>query len=72
MNPGRGWNPDFEESYLPEYREYEAKNFTHGTSGIYLRIVNVLAPDPYPISIYSEFTKMTSFSLFWFSGLGSN
>ena len=26
MNPGRGWNPDLEESYLPEYSEYEADN----------------------------------------------
>ena len=31
MNPGIGWNPNLEESYLPEYREYEAENFTHGT-----------------------------------------
>ena len=66
MNPGRGWNPDLEESYLPEYREYEADTFTKGTSGIYLQPVKFLAPDPSPISIYSECTKMTSFSLLGF------
>ena len=27
MNGGRGWNPDLEESYLPEYSEYEDENF---------------------------------------------
>ena len=28
MNPGRGWNPDLEESYLPEYSESKAEMFT--------------------------------------------
>ena len=28
MNPGIGWNPDLEESCLPEYNEYEADIFT--------------------------------------------
>ena len=57
MNPGRGWNPDLEESYLPEYSEWEAENFTQGTSGIYIWLVNVLTPEPYPISRYRECTK---------------
>ena len=49
MNLGRGWNPDLEESYLPEYSESEAENVTKITSGIYLWLVKVLAPDPSPI-----------------------
>ena len=68
----RGWNPALDESFLPEYSEYEVENFTKGTSGIYLQTIKVLAPDPSPISRYSEFTKMTSFSLLGFSGPGSN
>ena len=72
MNLGRGWKPDLKESYLLEYREYEPENFTQGTSGIYLRPINVSSPDPSPISRYSECTKMTSFSLLGFSGPGSN
>ena len=36
MNPRRGWNPNLEESYLPEYSEYEAEIFTQGTSGLYI------------------------------------
>ena len=72
MNLGRGWNPDFEESYLPKYSESEAEHFTQGTSRIYLRPVNILDPEPSPISRYSECTKMTSFSLLGFSSLGSN
>ena len=31
MNPGRGWNPELEESHLPEYRESKAEIFTQGT-----------------------------------------
>ena len=72
MNPGRGCNPHLEESYLQEYRESESETFTQGTSRIYLRPVNISSPDPYPISIYRECTKMTSFSLLGFSGPGSN
>ena len=41
MNPGRGWNPDLEESYLPEYSEYDAESFTWGTSGIYLQTMKI-------------------------------
>ena len=72
MNHGRGWNPDLEESYLPKYSESEAETFTPCTSGIYLRPVKVLDPEPSQISRYSECTKMTSFSLLGFSGSGSN
>ena len=66
MNPGRGWNLALEKSYLPEYREYEAETFTQCTSGIHLQTVKFSAPDPYPISRYSEYTKTTRFSIFGF------
>ena len=66
MNPGRGWNPDLEESYIPEYSESEDETFTKGTSGIYLRPVKVSAPDPSPILRYSESTKTISFSILGF------
>ena len=69
MNPGSRWNPDLEESNLPEYSEYEAKNFTQGTSGIYIWPVNVSAPEPSPISRYRKCTKMTSFSSLEFSSM---
>ena len=69
MNPGRGWNPDLEESYLPEYSESEVETFTQGISGIYLRPVKISAPDPSPISRYSEYTKTTSFSILGFSSM---
>ena len=72
MNLGRSWNLDLEESYLPEYSEYKAATFTHATLGIYLQPVKFLAPETSPISIYSECTKMTSFSLLEFYGLGPN
>ena len=41
MNPAIGWNPDLEESYLPEYIEYKDETFTHGTLGIYLWPANI-------------------------------
>ena len=69
MNLGGGWNPGLEESYLLEYREYEAEKFTQGTSGIYLHLVKVLAPNPSPISTYRESTKTTSFSILGFSSM---
>ena len=72
MNPGRGWNPEMEESYLLEYRESEAGTFTQGSSGIYLHPVKLSTRDPSPILRYSKCTKMTSFSLLGFSGSGSN
>ena len=67
MNHGIGWNPKLKESYVQEYSKYEAETFTHGTLGIYLRPVNVLALDPSLISRYSECTKTTSFSILGFS-----
>ena len=45
MNPGRGWNPNLEESYLPEYSEYQDKRFTQGTSGFYLIPINISSPE---------------------------
>ena len=45
MNPGRGWNPDLEESYLQEYSEVEAEIFTNDTSRLYLQPVKISAPD---------------------------
>ena len=35
MNPGRGWNPNLEGSYLLECSEYEAENWIQHTSGFY-------------------------------------
>ena len=69
MNIGRGWNPNLEESYLPEYSEYEAKIFKQSKSRIYLRDVKVLAPEPSPISKYNESTKTTSFHILGFSSM---
>ena len=69
MNPGRGWNPELEESYLPEYSEYEAKNFKKCTLGINLHTVNILVPEHSPIFRYSESTKTTSFSILGFSSI---
>ena len=66
MNPGRGWNPDLEESYLPDYRELEVEIFTHGTLRFYLRPVKMLAPETSSILRYSECTKTTSFSILGF------
>ena len=45
MNPGRGWNPDLEESYLLEYREYEDEPWIICTSGFHIRPMKVLALD---------------------------
>jgi len=69
MHPGRGWNLDLEESYLPKYSEYEAKTFTEGTLGIYLEPVKFSDREPSPISIYRKCTKTTCFSILGFSGM---
>ena len=66
MNPGRGWNLNLEESYIPEYSESKSIIFTQGTSGFSLRPVTILASDPSSISRYSECTKTTSFSILGF------
>ena len=65
-----------EESYLPEYRQYEAEIFIQGKLsiylwlmkilGIYLWPMKILAHDPSSISRYSECTKTTSFSILGF------
>ena len=73
MNPGRGWNPDLEETYLPEYSESKAEIFTHGTRIFYIRLVKISALYNYSIPRYIECTKTTHFSILgFFSGLGSN
>ena len=57
MNYGRGWNPNLEGSYLPEYREFEAKVWIKCTSLCHLRSLQFATPEPSPISGYSKFTK---------------
>ena len=66
MNPGRGWNPNLEETYLQEYTEYEDEISTQGTSGFYIRPVKILAPNTYPIKRYRKYTKTISFSIIGF------
>ena len=66
MSPGRDWNPDLEETYLPEYSESEAEIFTHGTSGFYLLPMKVSAPETSSIPRYIECTKTTCFSILGF------
>ena len=66
MNPGRGWNPDLEESYLLEYSEYEAESFAKSTTRCYIQPVKILALDTSSILIYRECTKTTSFSILGF------
>ena len=70
MNPRRGWNPDLEESYLPEYSESEDKSFTQFFAQTFIWPVKISASEPSPISRYSECTKTTSFSILWFFGPG--
>ena len=55
-----------EESYLPEYSEYEVKIFTQCTPIIYLWRVKISAPHPYSISRYNECIKTTNFSVLGF------
>ena len=38
MNPGRGWNPNLEESYLLEYSESEDETWRQCTLGFYLKV----------------------------------
>ena len=61
MNPGRGWNPNLEGSYLLEYRKYEAELWIQCKSRFYIRAMKVLDPKTSPISIYSECTKTYQF-----------
>ena len=60
-NPRRGWNPNLEESSLLEYSESEVKTWTPCTSGIYLLLVKILAPETSSILRYSECTKTYEF-----------
>ena len=66
MNPGRGWNPILEGSYLPEYSESEAEFWIQCKSGFYLRTLKFSTPDPSPISSYSECTKTQQFQYLGF------
>ena len=66
MNPGRGWNPNLEESYLLEYSESEAETWIQCTSGIYLLPVKVSTPEPCPVSRYIESTNTISYSILGF------
>ena len=61
LNSGRHRNLELEESYLLYYSEFEAKNFIWGIERFHLRPINVLVPEPSPISSYSESPNMTSF-----------
>ena len=58
-----------EEPYLLKYSEYEAETFTQGTTRISLWPVKVFASEPFPISHYSESSRMTKFSILGFSGM---
>ena len=57
MNPRRGWSPNLQGSYLKEYSESEAAFWIQCTSGFYLQPMQFLAPEPSPMSEYSESTK---------------
>ena len=70
MNLGRGWNPDLEESYLPEYNESKAEIFIQGTSRFYLWSMKILVLEPSSIPRYCECTKTTHFSILGFFRLG--
>ena len=70
MNLGRGWNPDLEETYFPEYSEYEANMFTQGTSRFYLWSMKKISPYISSIPRYRESTKTTSFSILGIFRLG--
>ena len=66
MNPGRGWNPYLEESYLPEYSESEVEIFTQGISGFYLWPVKISVTETSSIYRYRECTKTINFSILGF------
>ena len=55
MNFGRGWNPNLEGSYLPDYSKSEAEFWTQCKSRFYLRPLQFSALEPSPISGYSEY-----------------
>ena len=70
MNSGRGWNPNVEGSYHPEYRESEADFWIHYKSGFYLRYLQFSSPKPSPISGYRKCTKTQQFQYLGFFQLG--
>ena len=72
MNPGRGWNPDLEESYLPEYNKSKVEMYTQYSTRMFIWPIKSSASDLSPILRYSKCTKTTSFSILGFSGPGSN
>ena len=57
MNSGRGWNPNLEGSFLPEYSAPEAEFWTHCTSRFYIWPLQFSTPDTSPIAGYSVCTK---------------
>ena len=61
MNRGRGWNPNLEGSYLPEYSEFEADFWKQCSPGCYIWPLKFSASDTSPISEYSECTKTYQF-----------
>ena len=70
MNSGRGWNHNLEGSYLPEYSESEVEFGIQCTSRFYLWPLQLLAPEPSPISGYSKCTRTQQFQYLGFFQLG--
>ena len=70
MNPGRGWNPNLEESYLLEYSESKVETWIKCSSRFYLRPMKFLAPEPFTILRYIEFTKTYQFQYLGFFQFG--
>ena len=66
MNFGRGWNPNLEGSYIPEYRESKAKFWIQCKSGFYIQLLQFSTLDPSPISGYSECNKTQQFQYLGF------
>ena len=69
LDYGGGWNPGLEESYLLKYNNFEAEIHTKGTKIFHIQLVQVLALDTSPKSIYSEKSKATRFFLLRFSSM---
>ena len=66
INRGRGWNPDLEESYLPEYSESKAEMYIQCSQRTFLWSVKISSSENFPISRYNKCTKTTSFSILGF------
>ena len=67
MNYGKGWKPELHKSYLLDYSESGAKNFTQGTTRFEIRPLKVSAPEPSLNLSYRKNSKMTIFFLLGFS-----